>query len=171
MHAPNAWYGPGNRVASFKNYQFSHDDDGNIIQKYNTSTGENKQFEWSAEGHLTRVLMDGVERVRYDYSASGQLVRRSTNGMIDRHFLWDQGHLLAEPDGSATQRIGEYAYVPGSADHPLALVTGAQAGPAPSRMTTSATAPPPCLRRSMSRRDTSTMPVCRAIGGMNFSAS
>jgi RHS repeat-associated protein len=126
MDAPNAWYGPGNRVTSFKNYQFAHDNDGNIIQKYNTSTGENKEFEWSAEGRLTRVLINGVERVRYDYNASGQLVRRSTNGMVDRHFLWDQGHLLAELDGSATQRIGEYAYIPGGADHPLALVTGAQ---------------------------------------------
>lgn len=121
----NAAYATGNRVQSFGVYTFSHDLDGNMTQKYNTSTGENKQFEWSAEGLLTRVLINGTERVRYDYNTAGVLVRRWTSGTLDRHFLWDQGHLLAELDGTATQRIAEYAYLPG-ADHPLAFITGAQ---------------------------------------------
>lgn len=51
-----------------------------------------------------RVLINGVERVRYDYDAQGQLVRRWTDGVLDRHFLWDQDHLLAELDADATQR-------------------------------------------------------------------
>ena len=124
--AANATYATGNRIQSFGSYTFAHDLDGNLTQKYNTATSENKQFEWSSDGRLTRVLVDGTERVRYDYNASGVLVRRWTNGVLDRHFLWDQGHLLAELDGAATQRIAEYAHLPG-ADHPLALVTGAQA--------------------------------------------
>lgn len=122
---PNALYATGNRVQSFGVYTFTHDLDGNIVQKYNASTGENKQFEWSAEGRLARVLVNDVERVRYDYNPTGLLVRRWTNGTLDRHFLWDQGHLLAELDGTATQRIGEYAYLPG-ADRPLAVITGGQ---------------------------------------------
>lgn len=122
----NVVYTAGNRIESFNNYTFTHDADGNVTQKYNSTTGERKNFEWSAEGLLTRVLLNGTERVRYDYDAGGRLVRRSTNGAIDRHFLWDQGHLLAELDASATQRVGEYAYLPG-ADQPLALITGAQA--------------------------------------------
>lgn len=122
----NAAYATGNRVLSFGVYTYLHDLDGNVIEKYNASTGEKKEFEWSADGLLTRVLVNGVERVRYDYNPSGLLIRRWTNGTLDRHFLWDQGHLLAELDGTATQRIGEYAYLPG-ADEPLALITGAQA--------------------------------------------
>lgn len=123
---PNAGYATGNRVLSFGVYNsITHDLDGNLTQKYNTSTGETKTFEWSAEGLLTRVLVNNVERVRYDYNAAGLLVRRWTSGTLDRHFLWDQGHLLAELDATATQRIAEYAYLPG-ADQPLALITGAQ---------------------------------------------
>jgi RHS repeat-associated protein len=121
----NAAYTTGNRVLSFGVYTFTHDLDGNIVEKYNTSTGERKRFEWSAEGRLTRVLVNDIERVRYEYNVAGLLVRRWTNGSLDRHFLWDQGHLLAELDGTATQRVGEYAYLPG-ADQPLALITGAQ---------------------------------------------
>ena len=124
--AANAAYATGNRIQSFGTYTFAHDLDGNLTQKYNSATSENKQFEWSADGRLMRVLVNGTERVRYDYNASGVLVRRWSDGVLDRHFLWDQGHLLAELDGAATQRIGEYAYLPG-ADQPLALVTGAQA--------------------------------------------
>ena len=117
-------YATGNRIQSFKGYTFQHDLDGNVTQKYNTSTGETKTFEWSAEGLLTRVLINGVERVKYDYDAEGQLVRRWTDGVLDRHFLWDQNHLLAELDGSASQRVAEYAYLPGE-DQPFAIMTGA----------------------------------------------
>ena len=123
--AANAAYLTGNRIHSFATDTFSHDLDGNLTQKYDTATNEDKRFEWSAEGRLLRVLINGNERVRYDYNASGVLVRRWTNGVLDRHFLWDQGHLLAELDSTATERIGEYAYLPG-ADQPLALITGAQ---------------------------------------------
>ncbi|HEX2718756.1 MAG TPA: RHS repeat-associated core domain-containing protein, partial [Gemmatimonadaceae bacterium] len=43
--------------------------------------------------------------------------------VLDRHFLWDQDHLLAELDASATQRLGEYAYLPGE-DQPFAVMYG-----------------------------------------------
>lgn len=116
-------YGPGNRVQSFGGVTFGHDLDGNLTGKAAT---EQRAYEWSAEGLLTRVLVNGVERVRYDYDAHGQLTRRATNGVVDRYYLWDQDHLLAELDATATQRIAEYAYQPG-ADRPFALVTGGTA--------------------------------------------
>jgi RHS repeat-associated protein len=48
------------------------------------------------------------------------------NGTPVAHFLWDQGHLLAELDGTDTLRVAEYAYYPG-VDQPLAIITGATA--------------------------------------------
>src|SRR6185437_7851562 len=46
---------------------------------------------------------------------------------VKHYFLWDQGQLLAELDSTATHRVGEYAYAPGT-DAPIALVTGSGAG-------------------------------------------
>lgn len=123
--AANSAYLTGNRIKGFGVDTFAHDLDGNLTQKHDTATNEDKRYEWSAEGRLMRVLINGTERVRYDYNPSGVLTRRWTNGVLDRHFLWDQGHLLAELNNTATERIGEYAYLPG-ADEPLALITGAQ---------------------------------------------
>jgi RHS repeat-associated protein len=50
-------------------------------------------------------------------------VRRRTNGTVDRHFLWDGDNLLAELNGAATERIGEYVHW--GLDQPLAILTGA----------------------------------------------
>ena len=59
----------------------------------------------------------------FHYNAFGQLVRRERNGVPDKTFLWDRGNLLAELDGTATQRVAEYVYLPGL-DRPLAMITG-----------------------------------------------
>jgi len=64
----------------------------------------------------------GGATITYAYNAYGQLVRRNGHG-VKRYFLWDQGQLLAELDSTATHRVGEYAYAPGT-DAPIALVTG-----------------------------------------------
>lgn len=122
--ASDTLYAVGNRVIRFAGDSFSYDLDGNDTLKLNIASGLRKSFEWSAEGRLTRVLINGVEKTRFEYNAQGQLVRRSTNGSVDRYYLWEGGQLLAELNASASQRVSEYAYLPG-VDQPFALVTGA----------------------------------------------
>jgi RHS repeat-associated protein len=122
--ATDAAYTTGNRMTAFNGYTYAYDLDGNDTNKVNVATSDRKSYEWSADGLLNRVLVNGVEKVRFEYNVGGQLVRRYTNGTLDRTYLWDGGQLLAELNASANQRISEYAYSPG-ADLPFALVTGA----------------------------------------------
>ena len=122
--AVDATYTAGNRMTQFNGYTYSYDLDGNDTSKVNVATNDRKSYEWSAEGLLNRVLVNGVEKVRFEYNAGGQLVHRYTNGTLDRTYLWAGGQLLAELNATATQRLSEYAYSPG-ADLPFAIITGA----------------------------------------------
>lgn len=54
-------------------------------------------------------------------------MRRKTNGTVDRYFLWDNGQLVLEVDGSGTGKIAEYAY--SGTDKPLAVWEGTNAAP------------------------------------------
>jgi RHS repeat-associated protein len=115
-------YGTGNRIQSFDGKTFGHDGAGNMTWQC-CSGGDTTQYFWSAEGRLDSVKVGSMTRVDFAYDAGGRLVRRSTNGSVDRYFLWDGVLLLAELNATATARVGEYAHYPGI-DHPLALITG-----------------------------------------------
>jgi RHS repeat-associated protein len=84
--------------------------------------GDNRAV-WSAAGSLLRVLAPG-DTVSYDYDAEGQPIRRTRHGTVDRYFLWDREQLLAELDGAANTRVGEYVYTLGTTDAPLAVSKG-----------------------------------------------
>ncbi len=68
--------------------------------------------------------MSGSTTRVYDYDNYGQLARRTTNGTVDRYYLWDGGQLMAILDGSANARVAEFIYNPGTVDAPLARIAG-----------------------------------------------
>jgi RHS repeat-associated protein len=113
-----------NRITGWPGYTFARDSAGNITQRSKTG-GATTNFYWSADGLLDSVIV-GARKIRYDYNALGQLVRKRVDGDGTqwRHFFWDQGHLLAELDSALTSRVGEYAYYPGT-DRPMAFLAGA----------------------------------------------
>lgn len=114
-------YAAGNRITSAGSWTYTHDLDGHRASK--SDGGTTTSYHWSAEGRLDSVTT-GNGFTRYDYNAFGQLVRRwSSRNAIDRHYLWDGADLLAELDGTASQRIVEYVSG-GGVDVPLAVVTG-----------------------------------------------
>jgi RHS repeat-associated protein len=119
-------YATGNRIQTAwgPGLTYEHDLDGNIRRKYGAST--DIRYAWSADGRLTgdTVAATGVT-IGYDYNAFGLLVRRTRNGTPDRYYLWEGVEPLAELDGTASNRIAEYAYLPGRVDQPFALITGA----------------------------------------------
>jgi len=116
----SAVFALGDRITSWKGATYAYDSDGNRDEKTVGSTHTN--YTWSAGGELLSVS-NGTTTATYDYDALGQLVRRKTNGAVDRYFLWDNGQLLAELDSSAATKINEFAYQPG-VDKPLARITG-----------------------------------------------
>ncbi|MFN2398929.1 MAG: RHS repeat domain-containing protein [Gemmatimonadaceae bacterium] len=109
-------YKVGNRDTLFRGVAHTFDLDGNVA-----SSGS-VQYHWSADGILDSVIA-GTVRLRYEYDALGRLVKRSRNGSVERIFLWSGDQLIAELNGTGTQRIGEYAYFPGI-DRPYAFLKG-----------------------------------------------
>lgn len=119
-------YTTGNRLTAWDGATYTRDLDGNDSIK--TVGTQVTTYNWSADGRLASVTV-GTVKLIYTYDAFGQLIQRSRsiNGapaVLERQFLWDQGQLLAELDSSATHRIAEYEYWPGT-DQPYALFTGA----------------------------------------------
>jgi YD repeat-containing protein len=94
-----------NRQTAWGSLSYSHDADGNRTSQTGGG-GSAVSYHWTADGLLDTVTV-GTVKLAYDYNAFGQLVRRSRNGTVERHFLWDRGQLLAELDGSAGARIAE----------------------------------------------------------------
>ncbi|HWZ60213.1 MAG TPA: hypothetical protein VNW46_14645, partial [Gemmatimonadaceae bacterium] len=76
----------GNRLASWGLFTFKTDSDGDRASATNGTTSS--QYTWGADGRLLRVVT-GSNTVGYDYNAAGLLVRRTTNGVVDRYYLWD----------------------------------------------------------------------------------
>ena len=113
-----------NRITNWPGYTYTWDAAGNLTQRAK-SGGATTNFYWSADGLLDSVIV-GARKIRYDYNGFGQLVRKRVDGASaeTRHFFWTQGHLLAELDATLSNRVGEYAYFPGT-DQPMALLTGA----------------------------------------------
>jgi RHS repeat-associated protein len=119
-----ASYLPGNRLSAWGSVSYSVDEDGNRTAKIGGPTPIT--YHWTADGLMDSVRA-GTVKLAYDYDAFGRLVRRSRDGVVERHFLWDQDDLLAELNGTGSARIGEYAYYPG-VDGPVALIAGGDTG-------------------------------------------
>jgi len=103
-------------------FTYEFDADGNTTRRRKTTApATDARFYWSPDGLLDSTVTSNGRRLTYEYNAFGQLARRRTNGTIDRHFAWDQDHLLIEMNGALTQRVYEYAWLPGT-DQLLAVL-------------------------------------------------
>ncbi|MGH7627287.1 MAG: RHS repeat-associated core domain-containing protein, partial [Gemmatimonadaceae bacterium] len=123
MVATTGTYTTGDRQSGWGATHYTYDADGNRLTRVTGS--DTVHFYWSPDGLMDSVRAGGAT-ITYAYNAYGQLVRRNGHG-VKRYFLWDHGQLLAELDSTATHRVGEYAYAPGT-DAPIALVTGSGSG-------------------------------------------
>ncbi|MHB1327974.1 MAG: RHS repeat-associated core domain-containing protein [Gemmatimonadales bacterium] len=107
-------YGTGNRIQFFGGCNYTTDSTGNVRMR--RCGADTTQFFWASEGQLTSVSATGKPTFTYHYDAMGRLVRRDTATTTpgpDRYFLWDGDNLLAELNGNATAKLGEYSYYPG----------------------------------------------------------
>lgn len=115
-------YGNGNQMLTFGNLTFTYDADGNVTQKSNSSTGVTWRYHWDILNRLSSTVRAGGDSITYEYDAKGKLVRRKTNGVIDRHWVYMGDHILAELDGELGQ-LNRYIYRLG-VDKPITVTTG-----------------------------------------------
>ena len=116
-------YNTGNRIETFDNCTYQTDADGNVTQR--ACGADTLRFAWTAENRLRHFILLG-DTIRFDYDASGTLVRKRVDGAVVRHFLWHGEELLAELNGTGTAKVAEYSYYPGL-DNPHAMIVGTTA--------------------------------------------
>jgi hypothetical protein len=92
-----------------------------------TYGGHTDSLFWGATNMLDSVHSGGF-RGRYEYNRAGFPVRRSTNGNVDRLWLWNGGQLIAELDSTGTHRCAQYLYH-GETDQVYAMVTDSGGSP------------------------------------------
>ena len=125
----------GNRMTSWGGRTYTYDLEGNIASRTDSSGTVN--FVYGGDGLLRKVIA-GSDTTCYEYNAFGQLAFRgrecgrntqpgSTQRRVDRIFIWDGDHIIAETDSTGTKRFAEYGYLPGI-DRPFALVTDSVPG-------------------------------------------
>ena len=114
-------YATGNRLVRTQTDSLQYDADGNLTWRRTTSSGRTVTYSWSPTGLLDSVHVGSVG-IRYLYDANGRLLARRRNGVAERYFLWNGAQLLAELNGTLTQKVAEYVYLPGELDAPLAVV-------------------------------------------------
>jgi len=118
----------GNRYVSLNGLSYTYDGDGNVAMKWG-SQANYRQWWWNATTQLDSARKNGWYREKYEYNALGKPVRilyaeGDTPLAVSRYLLWDGDALIAQltPNG---QREVDYAYLPGTIDHPVAHTLGA----------------------------------------------
>jgi hypothetical protein len=77
------------------------------------------RFHWTAENWLKAFKVVGGDSLDFRYDATGRLVRRDTNGVMESYFLWSGDQVFAEPGANGVDRV-EHSYYPGL-DRPRAI--------------------------------------------------
>jgi RHS repeat-associated protein len=116
----------GNRYVVLNGGYYYYDADGNVKQKYKDQV-YNYEYFWDAENQLDSTVYNGGHRTYFDYNAFGKPVREWDGLYSDRHIakylLWDGDALAAELDANGQRQV-DYAYLPGTIDHPVAHTLG-----------------------------------------------
>ena len=110
--------GAGDQVAGAGGWRYEYDVRGQLTRR--VRAGEDWNFDWDGDGHLSRVTRDGAAVAAYAYDLLGRRTRKVTaEGEVT--FIYDEfWNLRAERRGETTVR---YVYLPGI-DVPIACRVG-----------------------------------------------
>lgn len=102
-------YSAGNRILTFGAYAFTHDADGNVTRK--SGGGIDVSYTWDELNRLRTITDNNTgHTVQFDYDPFDQIIRRTTNGVVDHYWLWEDGQIAAEFNGSFGL-MNAYAYM------------------------------------------------------------
>lgn len=112
----------GNRLLQDANYNYSYDNNGNLIQKINRTTSQLTTYGYDPENRLVQVTFPGMA-VSYKYDSFGRRIEKNINGAITQ-YLYDDEDIILEYDGN-NQIGGRYTHGPGT-DEPLSMEKNGQ---------------------------------------------
>jgi RHS repeat-associated protein len=109
------------RVLSDGTYQYQYDDEGNLTQKKEISTGKVTTYVWDYRNRLSRVNLSDGSIVEYGYDAEDRRVGKKINGVTTEKYVYD-GDDIALVVNAAGTIVERYLYGDGT-DNVLSRVS------------------------------------------------
>jgi RHS repeat-associated protein len=109
------------RVLSDGTYQYQYDDEGNLTQKKEISTGKVTTYVWDYRNRLSRVNLDDGSIVEYGYDAQDKRVSKKINGVVKEKYVYD-GDDIALAVNAVGTIVERYLYG-GGVDNVLSRVS------------------------------------------------
>ncbi|MEK2646620.1 RHS repeat domain-containing protein [Bdellovibrio sp. BCCA] len=106
-----ATYDNQDRILTYNQYTFSHNDNGEMISRQNTSTGMATNYQYNSLGALTQVTLPSGDIISYVYDGLGRRVGRKKNGITTSTYLYDGKYNIVGEIDSAGNITTQYVYV------------------------------------------------------------
>ena len=113
--------GTGNRFLDDTTFTYSYDNNGNLIQKVDTTTNDITNYFYDTENQLIQIDLAGGSVAQYRYDGLGRRIEKDVDGVITR-YVYDSEDILLEFDGANTQ-LARYTHGLGI-DEPLIMERG-----------------------------------------------
>jgi RHS repeat-associated protein len=96
-------YDEQDRLVSYGDFDYTHDKNGNHIQKKNRVTGEMWSFAFDALDNLMSVTLPDGKKIDYVYDGYSRRIAKKVNGALERGWLYaDKYRVVGEVDSSGT---------------------------------------------------------------------
>lgn len=105
-----------NEVTQDSNFNYVYDNNGNLTQKTNRSTGQVTTYTWDGQNRLTQVSFPG-STTTFKYDPFGRRIEKN-NGSVTR-YLYDGPNVILTYDGN-NQVLAKFTHGPG-VDEPLSV--------------------------------------------------
>ena len=108
------------RVLNDGTYKYQYDDEGNLTQKKEISTGKVTAYVWDYRNRLSRVNLSDGSIVEYGYDAEDRRVSKKINGVTKEKYVYDGSDIALVVDAGGTI-VERYLYGDGT-DNVLSVV-------------------------------------------------
>ncbi len=97
----SATYDDQDRVLTYGDFAYTYTDNGELLTKTDTSTGDITAYQYDVFGNLLRVDLPNGDVIEYLMDGRNRRVGKRVNGVLVKQWLWaDQLKIAAELDGS-----------------------------------------------------------------------
>jgi len=116
-------FNDANQLEGDANFPYTYDNNGNQIQKTNTTSSAFTLYEYDAENSLIRVVREDGSIINYKYDGLGKRIEKEVDSVVTQ-YIYDNEDILLELDGS-NNIVTRYTHGPGI-DEPLIVEKSGQ---------------------------------------------